>query len=202
MFKKVINQSTIVLLLLASLTFDNAFAHTGEGGANGFLAGVMHPISGFDHLLAMVSIGIWGATLGRPLVWVLPVAFPMMMVVGGILGIAGIPLPYIEPGIAGSVVVLGLAIAAAWRAPLAIAIAIVAVFGVFHGYAHGAELPSSASPAEFVAGFVICTGTLHIAGIGLGFFNKFGLGRKALRAAGAAIAASGVWIFFGMPGLV
>ena len=93
MFKKAINQITIVLLLLALLTFDSAFAHTGEEGANGFLAGVMHPISGFDHLLAMVSIGIWGATLGRPLVWVLPVAFPMMMVVGGILGIAGIPLP-------------------------------------------------------------------------------------------------------------
>lgn len=190
------------LFLAALLAYDSAFAHTGEAGANGFLAGVMHPVSGFDHLLAMVSIGIWGATLGRPLVWLLPVAFPMMMVAGGILGIAGVPLPYIEPGIAGSVVILGLAIAAAWRAHVAIAVAIVAIFGIFHGYAHGAELPSSASPAEFVAGFVICTGSLHIAGIGLGFFNQYAVGQKVLRGVGALIAASGVWIFFGMPGLV
>lgn len=199
MIRKRTNLSTYPLLLLALFTFDNVFAHTDGAGANGFLSGVMHPISGFDHLLAMVSIGIWGATLGRPLVWVLPVAFPMMMVVGGVLGMAGMPVPYIEPGISGSVVVLGLCIAAAWRAPIAIAIAIVAVFGIFHGYAHGAELPSSASPAEFVAGFVICTGTLHVAGIGLGFFNQFAFGQKILRGAGTMIAASGLWIFFGMP---
>lgn len=199
--ERFVNRTNFTLLLIALFAFDNVLAHTGEAGANGFLAGVMHPISGFDHLLAMVSIGIWGATLGRPLIWVLPVAFPMMMVVGGVLGIAGVPLLYIEPGIAMSVVVLGLAIATAWRAPIAVAVAIVAAFGIFHGYAHGAELPSSASPAEYVAGFVLCTGTLHIAGIGLGFFNKFAVGQRALRGVGALIAASGVWIFFGMPGL-
>ena len=124
-----------------------------------------------------------------------------MMVVGGILGISGIPLPFIESGIAASVVVLGLAIAAAWRAPVPIAIAIVATFGIFHGYAHGAELPRSASPAAFVAGFVLCTGALHLAGIALGTINRLPKGAQALRAAGGLIAVAGVWIFAGMPGV-
>lgn len=176
-------------------------AHTGEETANGFLAGVLHPLTGFDHLLAMVAVGIWGATLGRPLIWALPVAFPMLMVVGGMLGITGVALPFIESGIAVSVVVLGLAIAVAWRAPIAIAIAIVAAFGVFHGYAHGAELPNAVSPAAYVAGFVLCTGALHLAGIAIGTLQRLPNGRQALRASGGLIAAAGLWIFAGMPGV-
>ncbi len=179
----------------------SAWAHSGAEGANGFFAGVMHPLTGFDHLLAMVAVGIWGATLGRPLIWILPVAFPMLMVVGGVLGITGVPLPYIESGIASSVIVLGLAIAVAWRAPTPVAIAIVAVFGVFHGYAHGAELPTAASPAAYVAGFVLCTGTLHLAGVGIGAVKAFSKGPQFLRASGGLIAAAGVWIFAGMPGM-
>ncbi len=189
--------SVAIYLCLAT----SAYAHTGEESANGFLAGVLHPLTGFDHLLAMVAVGIWGATLGRPLIWVLPVAFPMLMVVGGILGITGVPLPYIESGIATSVIVLGLAIAAAWRAPVPVAVAIVAAFGVFHGYAHGAELPQSASPAAYVAGFVLCTGALHLAGIALGALQSFPKGPQALRASGGLIALAGVWIFAGMPGM-
>jgi urease accessory protein len=179
----------------------SAHAHTGEGGADGFLAGILHPLTGFDHLLAMVAVGIWGATLGTPLVWALPVAFPMLMVVGGILGISGIPLPFIESGIAASVVILGLSIAMAWRAPIPMAIAIVASFGVFHGYAHGAELPSAASPAAYVAGFVVCTGSLHLAGIAIGTLKRLPKGEQALRASGGLIAAAGFWIFAGMPGV-
>ena len=186
------------LLLLLSF---GARAHTGAEGVDGFVAGVIHPLSGFDHLLAMVSVGIWGATLGRPLIWALPVAFPMLMVVGGILGITGIPVPYIESGIAVSVMVLGLAIAAAWRAPIAIAVAIVAAFGVFHGYAHGAELPNSAAPAAYVAGFVLCTGALHLAGVALGMLKELPKGSQVLRASGGLIALAGVWIFAGMPGM-
>ena len=187
-------------LLLMSLAM-TASAHSGEEGANGFLAGVMHPLTGFDHLLAMVAVGIWGATLGRPLIWVLPVAFPMLMVVGGVLGITGVPLPYIETGIAASVIVLGLAIAAAWRAPLPLAVAIVSVFGVFHGYAHGAELPSAASPAAYVAGFVLCTGALHLSGVAFGELKRLAQGALILRATGAVIAAAGVWILAGMLGI-
>jgi urease accessory protein len=178
-----------------------AQAHSGEGGANGFMAGVLHPLTGFDHLLAMVAVGMWGATLGAPLVWALPVAFPMLMVVGGVLGIAGIPVPLVEPGIAASVTILGLAIALAWRAPISIALAIVAVFGVFHGYAHGAELPNAVSPAAFVAGFVLCTGSLHLAGIAIGTLKNIPRGAQALRVGGGLIAAAGVWIFAGMPGV-
>ena len=179
----------------------SAHAHTYQGAAGGFISGFMHPLSGVDHLLAMVAVGIWGATLGKPLVWALPVAFPMLMVVGGILGIAQVPLPYIETGIAVSVVVLGLAIAAAWRAPVAVAVAIVAAFGVFHGYAHGAELPATVAPAAYTAGFVICTGLLHLGGIALGLIKALPRGSEILRAGGALIAMTGIWILVGMPGV-
>ena len=187
------------LLLLACAT--TASAHTGEGTVGGLISGFLHPITGFDHLLAMVAVGIWGATLGRPLVWALPVAFPLLMVVGGVLGITGVQLPYVESGIAVSVVVLGLAIAVAWRAPVAVAIAIVAAFGVFHGYAHGAELPEAASPAGYVAGFVLSTGLLHLLGIALGTIKALPKGSQILRASGGLIAAAGVWILAGMPGV-
>ncbi len=193
-------RSFLVFLVLASVA-GGAQAHLAEGSANGFIAGVLHPLTGFDHLLAMVAVGIWGATLGKPLVWELPIAFPLLMVVGGVLGIAGVPLPYIESGIAASVVVLGLAIAMTWRAPKVIALAIVAAFGVFHGYAHGAELPDAASPAAYVAGFVLCTGALHLAGIAIGTLQRFPKGPQALRLSGGLIAAAGMWIFAGMPGL-
>ena len=127
----------------------------------------------------------------------------MLMVVGGVLGIANVPLPYVEPGIAMSVVVvglgLGLAIAAAWRAPVAVTVAIVAVFGIFHGFAHGKELPESAAPAAYAAGFVICTGLLHLIGIALGALKALPRGMQILRASGALIAATGVWILVGMP---
>jgi urease accessory protein len=178
-----------------------AFAHSGAGVAGGFAAGFMHPLSGLDHMLAMAAVGIWGAFLGRPLVWMLPVAFPLVMVVGGVLGIAGVPLPHVEMGIAASVIVLGLAIAAAWRAPVWIAVGIVAVFAIFHGHAHGTELPTAAAPEAYAAGFVISTGLIHLAGIAVGLIGKLPHGAVALRAAGAAIGATGVWILAGMPGL-
>lgn len=192
-------QQVAGLLLLCFAAAANA--HSGEGIAGGFLAGFMHPLSGIDHLLAMVAVGIWGATLGRPLIWALPVAFPMLMVVGGVLGIAKVPLPYVEVGIATSVVVLGLSIAAAWRAPVALAVAIVAIFGVFHGYAHGTELPQAAAPAAYAAGFVISTGLLHLAGIAIGLVKALPRGVQVLRASGGLIAATGVWILIGMPGV-
>ena len=192
-------RGAIALLMLCACA--GVQAHTGEANASGFLAGVLHPLTGFDHLLAMVAVGIWGATLGMPLVWALPVAFPMLMVIGGILGITGVPLPFIESGIAVSVVVLGVSIAVAWRAPVPVALAIVAAFGVFHGYAHGAELPKSASPAAYVAGFVLCTGALHLTGVAIGTLKRLRHGAMALRASGGLIAIAGVWIFSGMPGV-
>jgi urease accessory protein len=186
------------LLLTLAAAANPALAHESTGVANGFVAGLLHPVSGLDHLLAMVSVGIWGAFLGRPLIWQLPVAFPLVMVIGGVLGILGIALPQVELGIALSVVVLGLAIALRWRAPFVAALAIVAVFAVFHGYAHGTELPRAAAPHWYAAGFVIATGLLHLAGIALGSLTRVRGGVLLLRAGGAAIALAGGWILAGL----
>lgn len=171
-----------------------AQAHTEVVTAQGLLAGMLHPVTGIDHLLAMVAVGIWGAALGAPLLWMLPLAFPLLMVAGGILGIAGVPLPLVEPGIALSVLLLGLAILAQWRAPLVLAIVLVGFFGVLHGHAHGTELPAAASPAAYSAGFVLSTGLLHLAGIGIGELRRWRHGVAVLRAAGAALAATGAWL--------
>lgn len=170
-----------------------AWAHSGASTTGGFAEGLMHPIAGPDHLLAMVAVGIWGAFLGRPLVYVLPTLFPIVMALGGVAGLAGLAFPPIELGIAVSVVVLGLAIAARWRAPALVAAPLVAAFALFHGYAHGAELPAAADPALYSAGFVIATGLLHLAGIALGLLAVRPAGALALRVAGGAIAGAGLW---------
>ncbi|MFM9881087.1 MAG: HupE/UreJ family protein [Burkholderiaceae bacterium] len=192
----------LALLACGLLLTAHAHAHTEGSGASGFLAGYLHPLSGVDHLLAMVAVGMWGAALGRPLIWALPVVFPLLMVVGGVLGIAGVPLPFIEAGIAVSVLVLGLAIALAWRAPLALALAIVALFGVLHGHAHGTELPQATSPEAYAAGFVVSTGILHLSGIALGLLQRLPSGALALRGGGALIAAVGGYLLVSQAGLV
>lgn len=172
-----------------------AEAHTGTGLPGGFVSGFLHPLSGWDHLLAMVSVGLWGAILRRPLLIALPVIFPGMMVVGAILGIAHVPLPRTEVGIAISVLVLGAVIALEYKAPVWLACVIVAVFAVFHGYAHGRELPSAADPVGYSIGFVLSTGLLHLCGIGIGFINDVDRwrfkGRYLIRALGAAIGLAG-----------
>lgn len=179
---------------------DPAFAHIGHGGVGGFAAGFGHPFGGLDHALAMIAVGIWGAILGRPMMWALPILFPLMMVVGGVAGIADIGLPWVEAGIAMSVVALGGVIALGWAAPQAIALTLVGVFAIFHGYAHGQELPGAASPAAYAAGFVLATGLLHVAGIFIGMASNLPNGRLVLRAGGAVIAVIGVWILIGAPG--
>lgn len=174
-----------------------AFAHAGTGLPGGFASGFLHPLSGPDHMLAMVSVGLWGAFLGRPLVFALPMIFPAMMAVGGAAGMANIGLPPVELGIAVSVLVLGLMIAFAVRAPVWIACLIVAVFALFHGYAHGKELPSAADPVGYSLGFVLATGMLHVAGIALGLLKVKPWGAAALRAGGGAIALAGAWFLVG-----
>jgi urease accessory protein len=170
-----------------------AAAHTGTGLAGGLVAGAMHPLTGFDHLLAMVSVGLWGAFLGPPLVRVLPVVFPGMMVGGAVIGMFGLPLPPVELGIALSVLVLGACIALHFEAPVWLAVVIVATFAVFHGYAHGKELPSAADPLGYSAGFVLATGLLHVAGIGVGLLDARPGGTVAIRSAGVLISGMGVW---------
>lgn len=180
----------------ALLLSNPAAAHMGTGLPGGFVSGFRHPFSGTDHLLAMISVGLWGAFLGRPLIYALPVVFPAMMVVGAIMGMFVVPLPSVELGIALSVVVLGGCIALSVRAPAWGASIIVAVFAVFHGYAHGKELPSAADPVSYSAGFVLATGLLHVAGICLGFLNELPNGVVATRSMGAVIATVGIGLLY------
>ena len=191
------------LLLTVSLVFlaKSAFAHTGQGDVgSGFVAGFLHPITGLDHMLAMLAVGMWGAQLGMPALWVLPVAFPLVMAFGGVLGILGLPLPATEPAIVLSVLLLGAVIAFGRRPPLAVAAALVAFFAIFHGYAHGRELPAAASAIGFSAGFVLATGCIHLTGIGIGFVTKLPHGEMSLRAGGAAIAMAGVFLAWRLAG--
>lgn len=169
-----------------------AVAHDGTGLVGGFSAGFIHPLMGFDHMLAMVAVGIWGAFLGRPMVVALPVAFPAVMAFGGGIGMLGLPFPPVELGIAISVAVLGAVILFALRLSLVAAGSLVGFFALFHGYAHGTELPSAADPVGYSAGFVLCTGLLHLAGISLGTLRSLPMGAVALRAAGGVIALLGV----------
>jgi urease accessory protein len=170
--------------------------HIGTGLPGGFESGFIHPFSGIDHLLAMVSVGLWGAFLGRPLIYVLPVIFPAIMVAGAILGMFGVPLPPVEIGIALSVLVLGGGIALSVKAPVWAACIVVAVFAVFHGYAHGKELPSAADPIAYSVGFVLATGLLHVSGICLGLLNELPRGIAVTRSMGAIIAVFGVWFLY------
>ncbi|MEN9627317.1 MAG: nickel transporter [Pseudomonadota bacterium] len=181
------------LAILLCLAAGPASAHTADGVAGGFISGFLHPIAGWDHVIAMVAVGLWGAFLGRPAVWLLPVVFPMVMALGGALGVVGVPLPGVEVGIALSAVVLGAMVALAARPPLAVAAVIVAVFAIFHGHAHGTELPQSASPIAYSLGFVIATGLLHALGIGLSLLTRWPQGHHLVRAGGGAIAALGLW---------
>lgn len=181
-----------IAAILIALPLATAQAHTGEGVAGGFLAGFEHPIFGLDHLVAMVAVGLWGAFLGQPAIWVLPVVFPLVMAFGGVLGILGVPLPGVESWVAGSAIVLGLCVAMAFRAPLWFAALIVGAFAVFHGHAHGTELPSAANPLAYAMGFVLATGLLHLAGIAFGLLAGHWAGQIAVRAAGAAIAVAGL----------
>lgn len=174
-----------------------AAAHT-DSDVGGFVSGFTHPILGWDHVIAMVAVGLWGAFLGKPAIWVLPVVFPLVMAFGGALGVMGVPLPAVEAGIALSGVVLGLLIAFAVRAPIWVAAVIVGVFAIFHGHAHGTELPDAANPFAYGIGFVIGTGLLHLAGIALGLLVGFAAGRVVVRVAGAGIAALGGAFLFGL----
>lgn len=181
---------------LGVLLATNAHAHSAANIGGGFVSGLLHPVLGWDHVAAMVAVGLWGAFLGSPALWLLPVVFPLVMAVGGALGLAGVNLPGVEIGIAASALVLGAMILLAARPPLWIAGLLVACFAIFHGHAHGTELPEAASPLAYSLGFVIATGLLHLSGISFGLLVRWPVGRMAVRAAGALIAIAGA-VFLG-----
>ncbi|SED70787.1 urease accessory protein [Rhizobiales bacterium GAS188] len=190
-------RSSLAYLLLLPATVvllgTPAEAHLLQEEAGGFFSGLQHPISGWDHILAMVSVGLWGAQLGAPAMWLLPVTFPIVMAFGGFLGLVGIPFPAVEIGIALSALLLGAAVMTQWRPPLLAAAALVGVFALFHGHAHGAELPPGESGLLYSIGFVVATGCLHLLGIAIGTVHKWAWGRRVLQAAGACVAMGGVY---------
>ncbi len=186
-----------VFAAMLFLAATQAQAHIGEGVVGGFGSGFFHPITGLDHIVAMVAVGLWGVFLGSPAIWVLPVVFPLVMCFGAMLGVMGVEIPYTETGIALSGIVLGVVVLFGVRAPLWVASIIIAVFAVCHGWAHGAEMPVAGNPFAFALGFVIATGMLHLAGIAFGFLTLVPKGQYLVRAAGAAIAMVGTGFLVG-----
>lgn len=182
----------VVIILFFAASVQNVWAHVEGGQAAGFLTGLQHPWSGLDHILAMIAVGLWGAQLGNPALWLLPITFPMMMAVGAMMGLLGLPLPGVEIGIAFSAVLLGLMVLADARPNLAVALSMVGFFAIFHGHAHGTELPAGQSGLLYSMGFVIATGCLHGLGIALGMVNGLPTGKLALRGAGSFISLMGV----------
>lgn len=188
-------KATALAAILAAVYSAPAAAHMGLGGHGGFAHGFMHPVGGLDHVLAMAAVGMLAAHLGGRALWLVPTAFAAMMAAGGLLGFAGAPLPFVEPGIGLSVIALGLLVALRVHIPTVLAMAIAGLFAVFHGHAHGTELPMGSAPAAFAAGFVIATALLHGAGIvlGLGLDRLARTSRNwATRAVGGLMALSGV----------
>lgn len=174
----------------------SALAHVQTGQATGFLTGLLHPVSGLDHVLAMVAVGLWGAQLGAPAIWLLPVTFPVVMALGGMLGLLGVPLPGVEVGIAVSAVLLGGAVMTERRVPVYAAAALVGFFAVFHGHAHGTELPPGQSGLLYSLGFVAATGCLHAIGIAIGAIHRWPAGRVALRIAGGGVGIAGLFFLW------
>ncbi len=180
-----------LIVLLPSL----AEAHPGvPGHTHGFANGWWHPLSGLDHICAMVAVGLWAAQRGGRALWVVPTVFVSLMTIGGVLGMGGPGIPWVEQGIAVSVLVLGLFVAASIRLPLSLSVAMVGLFGMFHGYAHGAEMPATVSGLAYAAGFVLATVGLHLAGVGLGLAARHNHAHRLVRLAGGVIAAAGVYL--------
>jgi len=183
--------SVLVVLVAPSL----AHAHVGVGQTSGVLHGLAHPITGLDHIVAMIAVGLWAAQLGGRALWVVPLSFVTVMSVGGFLGTVGVSIPFVEPGIVASVLVLGVLIAAAIRLPLVAGSFLVGLFAVFHGHAHGAEMPETVSGLAYGIGFVLATGVLHCSGIGFGLLAQRLANPQVIRYAGGAIMALAIVLF-------
>lgn len=186
--------TTASAVLFSALTFIPTLAHAHPGHGSGFAAGVAHPLTGLDHILAMAAVGLWAAQLGGRARWAVPAAFVGVMMLGSALGMAGVTMPMVDSAILCSVVMLGLLITTAARLPLAASLALVGLFAAFHGLAHGAEIPATASGLAYTGGFALSTAALHGAGFALGA----GLQRFAeagwVRVAGAAVAIGGAML--------
>lgn len=187
----------VLPLLILSLLPSAAYAHIGVGDAHGFTHGFAHPLSGIDHILAMTAVGLFAAHLGGRAIWLVPASFVSVMTVAGVLGAFGVPLPFVETGIAVSVIAFGLIVAFEVKVPVAAAMALVGFFAVFHGHAHGAEMPEDASGLAYGIGFVVATALLHAFGVGIGLVLGHAAsmrGEKILRLSGCAMSLAGIAI--------
>jgi urease accessory protein len=192
--KRIVDRFLFLLVLLALPSI--AHAHVGVGEPSGFYNGAIHPITGLDHICAMVAVGLWAAQRGGKAIWLVPLTFVSVMAIGGWLGTMGRSVPFVEQGIVASVLILGVLIAAAVRLPLVVSVLIVGLFALFHGHAHGAEMPATASGLLYGLGFIFSTVFLHLCGIGLGLSaQRFGT-PQLVRYAGVAIMACGVYLCF------
>ena len=186
---------------IATLLPSAAWAHAGHGSTAGFVQGFVHPMTGLDHVLAMIAVGLFAANLGGRALWAVPLSFVSVMALGGALGMAGFGMPFVEAGIAISVMVLGLAVALRWKLPVAGAMGLVGLFAIFHGHAHGAEMPVDAAGFEYAAGFILATAVLHGVGLGFGLgIAKLGQlhSPRLMRIGGTAMAVAGVGILSGL----
>jgi urease accessory protein len=190
-----------LIVLIGLIVPTAAFAHTGVGDTHGFVHGFVHPLSGVDHILAMVAVGLFAAQLGGRALWLVPASFIGAMAFAGGAGAAGIPLPFVEVGIAVSIIALGLIVAFEARPPVVLAMVLVAFFAIFHGHAHGAELPADTSGLAYGVGFVVATAFLHAIGIGTGFVlgrAAMAGGERILQLSGCAMSIAGAAILVGI----
>jgi urease accessory protein len=171
-----------------------AYAHTGVGDTSGFISGLAHPLGGLDHICAMVGVGLWAAQRGGRAIWLAPLAFMLVMAIGGALGIAGVYIPFVEPGILASVLVLGIMVMMAVRLPLVATAGLVGLCALFHGHAHGTEMPLTAAGLEYGLGFLLATALLHACGVGLGLLTTRSNFTWVARYAGAAIVLCGMYL--------
>ena len=188
----------IPIAMLLVLAAGPAIAHVGHGSTTSFTAGLGHPLGGLDHVTVMVMVGLWAGLKGGRALWVWPAVFVGVMLVGGVVGMEGVPVPFVEPGILASVVALGLLVALAVDLPVAVGAAILAVFALFHGHAHGSEVADTLNGVEYMAGFALATAALHLAGIGFAAtMTHFSL-RPAIRVVGALCLPIGAGLYAGV----
>lgn len=188
------SQRVFVLLIVVITLPALAMAHTGVGSVSGFVSGFGHPVAGIDHLLAMVAVGLWAAYLGGRSLWAVPLTFVLVMVIGGLVGLAGFSLPYTEQGIILSVLVFGFLVVAAMRLPLIGSVLIVGVFALFHGHAHGSEIPLTVGATAYMSGFMLATALLHSIGLSVGLIMQYFNSTKVRQLAGGTIMLCAVYL--------
>jgi urease accessory protein len=192
--KKTSMHAAFAVLAAGSLLPVSVLAHPGVGATSGFAAGFGHPLSGIDHLLAMVAVGLWAAQLGGRALWAVPATFVTLMLAGAGLGMYGVPVPFVEAGILFSVLVLGVLVAGAYRLPVVAGAMLVGAFALFHGHAHGSEMPLSVAGVAYCTGFAVATAMLHATGMAAGLAVRRLDLPKLARLAGGAIAVSGLYL--------